>query len=499
MRQDDPTMMVDGNAKLRRAVYALLILLNLGVMTGRILSVAGFNGDNDKSRWATIRALVDQHTYVIGLRVYYDKRGEKYEDQMQTPTERWDTIDKVLAPEISWRNEHPQPGESLFARNFYSSKPPLLATVLAGEYWLLRECFGWQITSDDRQTIMRCMLWFSYALPWTIALFLAARLIEQLGTTDVGRIAAMAAFCFCTFFNAFVVTLNNHLIAMWAVMFAIYPLINAKLGIRHAEWKDPPSLPPSLRETWRGWQLSAFQIGLVGFWAGWAAVTELPALAFAGILFLWVLIRQPKQIIPFLLGISIPIAGFLITNYLAIGTIMPAYEKFGTEWYRYPGSHWLNPQGLDASTDSLPVYLFHLTFGHHGIFSLTPIFLLAWAAMIFPRMGYTKGEEGLRARCILGWGTLLLSLIVLGFYLTKTDSYNYGGWTSGPRWFFWLMPLWLLASLPVLDRLSTSRLGRNLIYVALALSAMSVAYVGMNPWSHPWLYRLLEYLGWIRY
>ena len=89
--------------------------------------------------------------------------------------------------------------------------------------------------------------------------------------------------------------------------------------------------------------------------------------------------------------------------------------------------------------------------------------------------------------------------ITVRFYLSKTDSYNYGGWTSGPRWFFWLMPLWLLASLSVLDCLSTSRWGRRVIYVTFAWSAMSVAYVGMNPWSHPWLYRFLEYLGWIRY
>jgi hypothetical protein len=481
-------------------VYALLILLNLGVMSGKILSVAGFNGDNDKSRWATIRALVDHHTYVIGLRIYFDERGEKFQDQMQQPTERWDTIDKVLAPEISWRNDNPQPGRPLFAKNFYSSKPPILATVLAGEYWLLRELFGWQITSDDRQTIMRCMLWFTYALPWTIALVLAARLIEQFGTTDLGRSAAMAELCFCTFFNAFAVTLNNHLIAMWAVVFAVYPVLSTELGMRNTV----PRIPHS-----------ALHAGFVGFWAGWAAVVELPAFAFVALLFLWVLIRRPRNVPPFLLGISIPLAGFLITNYLAIGTIMPAYEKFGTEWYRYSDSHWLNPQGLDASTDTLAIYLFHLTFGHHGIFSLTPVFLLSWIAMIFPggtalpvpdepgappATGNAVAQEhAAKLRCVLGWGTLFLSLIVIGFYLSKTDSYNYGGWTSGPRWFFWLMPLWLLASLPILDRLSRSRIGRGLIYVTIALSAMSVAYVGMNPWSHPWLYRFLEYFGWIRY
>jgi hypothetical protein len=274
------------------------------------------------------------------------------------------------------------------------------------------------------------------------------------------------------------VTLNNHVVAMWSVIFAVYPLVSARLRNREAS-------------------LSA--LAFSGFWTGWTLVNELPAAALAGLLLLWLLWQRPKSIVPFFVGMALPLFGFLLTNYLAIGTILPAYDKFGTPWYRYPGSHWLHPQGLDASTDSWPVYLFHLTLGHHGLFSLTPVLAVALAGMIFPTMGLTAMPAQRRVRCVLGWGTLALSLIVLGFYLYKTDSYNYGGWTSGPRWFFWLTPLWLLASLPALDRLSESRVGRGILYLALAMSALSVAYVGMNPWSHPWLFRFLEYLGWIHY
>ncbi len=33
-------------------------------------------------------------------------------------------------------------------KEFYSSKPPLMATLVAGEYWLLNRAFGWDIVRD---------------------------------------------------------------------------------------------------------------------------------------------------------------------------------------------------------------------------------------------------------------------------------------------------------------------------------------------------------------
>jgi len=102
-------------------------------------------------------------------------------------------------------------------------------------------------------------------------------------------------------------------------------------------------------------------------------------------------------------------------------------------------------------------------------------------------------------RSILGWGTLVLSLVILGFYLSKTESYNYGGWTSGPRWFIWLTPLWLQGAVPILDVLAGSRIGRGVMIVALGWSALSVAFPVFTPWQHPWLFRLLQHGGWIQY
>lgn len=516
MSADAPTEWIpDQNATLRRSVYLILILIAFGMISGHIVGVErvyqprlgwpskppaamATHADNDRSRWATIRALVERQNYTIGWRGYYSEDRTKFLDEGQITESGWGTIDKVLNPVPEWKNDNPQPNDILEAKFYYSSKPPLLPTILAGEYWVLNKLFGWKLSDETRWpvvylyrwmgvpmpeegrwAVVRIILFTINGLPWLIALLLMARMIEKLGTSDLGRIAAVAAVCYCTFVNAFANTLNNHTIACWSVVFALYPVVMSMLN------RQP----------------MGFLAGLAsGFWAAWTVTNELPAAAFAGLLGLWILIKQPRAIVPFILGALLPVAGFLLTNYLAIGTIIPAYEKFGTEWYNYQGSFWHpdNIRGIDKPRDSTLVYLFHLTFGHHGLFSLTPILLLALGGLLAPFVGDGSVIQK-QCRKLLGWGTLVLSLVILGFYLSKTESYNYGGWTSGPRWFIWLTPLWILGSVPILDALARSRAGRFTIALSLGWSAFSVAFPMYTPWTHPWLYRILEHWQLIDY
>ena len=147
------------SARLRWGIYLLLIAVAVGNMTGRLISVnsvdkvqleanrlrerverdrqrlieEGVTGDalekrmatekareerefklqrpflsaNDRSRWMTIRSLVEYGKYEID-----DIRGQP----------NWDSIDEV--------KHMGRDGQM----HFYSSKPPLLATLIAGEY-----------------------------------------------------------------------------------------------------------------------------------------------------------------------------------------------------------------------------------------------------------------------------------------------------------------------------------------------------------------------------
>src|SRR5205823_3957187 len=162
--------------------------------------------------------------------------------------------------------------------------------------------------------------------------------------------------------------------------------------------------------------------------------------------------------------------------------------------------HWLKlkdpvrPRGIDFADEPKPVYLFHLLVGHHGWFSLTPVWLLGLLGMAVAAARAWPDVRRLFARPVVGpvWlhriflaMGLAVSAVVFAFFAYKTN--NYGGFTSGLRWVFWLTPLWLLAALPAADWMAGSRLGRGVAAVLLGLSVLSVFYPAWNPWAPPLL------------
>jgi hypothetical protein len=524
------------NVALRNGVYALLITAAAAAVAGRIMdaelvyepsvdrawpaqkprAMPSF-GSNDRSRWATVRALVDGDpahgqppgTYVIGRRGFGPTQGSqarlprvvlasavaplaasngleeavlavaafkarKDSDRGIIFEDGWQSVDKVLDPDTF---------------EFYSSKPPLLATLMAGLYWLLQQLTGWTLASQPF-LVIRTLLLLVNGIPFVLYLVLFARLVERYGRTDWGKIFVMGGACFATFATTFAVTFNNHSLATYAVVFALYPAVRILGG---------------LNEGWH-WYV------LAGFFAGFTACCELPATAYAlslfGILFWW----APRPTLAFFVPASLlPVAAFFVTNYVALGNWRPVQSDFGSPWYDYEGSHWRNTpgyprRGIDwaRTQETRGEYAFHVLLGHHGLLSLTPLWLLAiWGMVCFSRSdlrfwiarGPPRQESTIPA--LLAAMTLALTVVVVAFYLIKTD--NYGGWTSGLRWLMWLSPLWLLTVLPVADRLAGHRWGRGLGYVLLAVSIFSVSFPAWNPWRHPWLYRLMEACGWKSY
>ena len=101
------------------------------------------------------------------------------------------------------------------------------------------------------------------------------------------------------------------------------------------------------------------------------------------------------------------------------------------------------------------------------------------------------------ARRVLACLTLALTVITFLFYAIRT--HNYGGSTAGARWFFWLVPLWLLTMLPEADRWAMDRRRRWLAGVLLAVSIGTASHALENPWRHSWLFTWLRELGMISY
>jgi hypothetical protein len=175
--------------------------------------------------------------------------------------------------------------------------------------------------------------------------------------------------------------------------------------------------------------------------------------------------------------------------------------KAWDDWYDYARSYWKRERkvGVDRGEPSRAVYAWHMLLGHHGFFSLTPAWIIgAWGIFCCLTLGRdAQGRDPLRGVLFLA---LVLTVVCVAFYIARPlKDRNYGGMTSGFRWLFWLIPLWLLATLRGADRLAGHKWLIALALAALAVSVFSAAYSGQNPWSHPWLFDYWQKLGWIDY
>ncbi|MEL7496802.1 MAG: hypothetical protein AAFN77_04285 [Planctomycetota bacterium] len=494
-----------------------------------------FYSANDRSRWATIRALGDDETYIIDSVIFADEEI------------RWDTIDKV--------RHLGEDGKF----HFYSSKPPLMPTILSGLYRVVHQFTGWTLR-DDTSAVVRTMMLLFNGGGWFLFLYFCASLINAIPVRDWTRYYVLACAGFGTFLSTFAISLNNHLPAAICVMAALY----------------------YVAEIWRREQAPSWMYALCGLFSSLAVANELPALSFLAFAGLFCLLKSYRQTLTsFLVPILLVTSGFFYTNYLAHGTFSPAYahrsdgnveatatgafadelndgrfpkelqevaknafefslpvveqdgwpstpdeinrwvvrDQIGStqfaiqnvsgsdeytihawkNWYDYPNSYWSKTNDakkseVDRGQASIEVYAFHLFFGHHGIFSLTPIWLLAFAGMVALAGGIKLA--GRFQMKWLGWMALAITAAVILFYLRRPEmDRNYGGVTSGLRWVFWLAPIWLACMLPVVDWLASSKWGKAVCYVLLLASILSAGYSADNPWVQPWLYEIWDLTG----
>jgi hypothetical protein len=498
----------DDRARLRWCVYSLLIAISVGQMTGRIFAVnavdmkrleedkiksvlaerekllrsKGHTGDdlawamaeetadvtskiklqrpflsaNDRSRWAAMRALVEQGSFAI-------------DDIQAEPS--WDTIDMVKHRDRS--------GES----HLYSSKPPLLIVLYSIPYWIVYHATGYSLATHPYE-IGRAFLVLFNVIPLAGFFVLMARLVERYGRTDWARLFVMATATLATFVTTFAVVLNNHIPAVICVALALYAVLRI--------WYDE--------------RREARYFVVAGLFAALAFVNEMPALAFSaavGVACLW---KAPRPTIAVFAPVAALVAvAYFGANYYAHDSWAPPYMHRSKtdpddDWYRYTYdrgarkgivSHWTHPKGIDAGEPSRATYVANVLVGTHGIFSLTPVWLFAVAGVAI------WGRAAVPDRRALALFIGSISLVCVTFYLLRPlEDRNYGGMTSGFRWVFWLTPMWLLAMLPALDATAESRRWRIAGAVLLAFSALSAAYPTWNPWVLPWLRTFAIYMGW---
>lgn len=455
------------------SLAAVLIVVASALTIAKLLNAEPLLSANDRSRWATVWSIVERQTYTI--------------DEIDQRT-GWSTIDKVR-----------------FQGHYYSSKPPLFPRLVAEVAAAVKMATG--LSLDDKpRTTSRVVLLFVNVLP-TIASWVAvAWMLPKFARSTWACLFTLSVLCFATLNSPFLVTLNNHSVAIWSLTLTLACMTWMTVAGPKGRW---------------------FAAGLGGLFAAWTCCNELPAAPLGVATFVWFWRQGWKQawfaFVPLAL---IPLAGFFYTNYQVAGTWKPFYMTYGTETYRYivdgVPSYWLRPAGLDTNPDSTPVYFMNCTVGHHGILSLTPVFLftlLVWLG--FGRRISGAADEGAsdtfltteelataKARpkrpatvdpasvfTFVRHVGLFLTVLTIGFFLSKTENYNYGGTSCALRWTLWLTPLWTIGMLPVLVSVSKSRAGRVFACVLLAASTGSAWYPAANPWQHPWIYEVMLRTG----
>jgi hypothetical protein len=404
----------------RKRLDFILIAVSVGAVLGLILLAPPFCGSSDLSQWAAVYSLAERGTYNI--------------DKTPWPA----TVDRVQI------NGH-----------FYSDKPPLLPTLLAGEYLLLKKLsFGRLSFRNSPDSVVRIILASINLVPLVIFLGLFSRLLDRLAPDPWIRAYTMVAAGLGTFLTGFSISLNNHTIAAFSLFFALYPAFLI----------------------WYEGQRAGWLFAVAGFFAGFAAANEYPTAAFLvalGAGLAWKARRQ--TLIWFLPFALLPIAGHFWTSYLVTGNLLPAYTHMDAI-----SGHLVGKQGIYNIYEPWPVYLFHMVVGRQGIPSLSPIF-------IFTLMGVwsslrSRGSP-LRAFAALA---ALLTLVLVVFYTFFFPNRVDGGMSYGLRYLFCLIPLWLVMLPEGLRGKTTQRWFRGMA-LAFLLASGILESATISVWAHPFV------------
>ncbi len=397
---------------------------------------AGDYSDNDaeNSRLATVYSLAKYGTWHI----------DRPASEKAIPFEQG-TIDKVM---VNGR--------------LLSSKPPMLTLWMTGEYLLLERAFGWDLDDDDSlDRLVRFMTMTivggSYVL---VGIFFAK--IQRLFKTDP-LTRALLLFCvlFCTQLWGYATHLNNHVPATAMLMIALY------FGIGLAKGRLAPRL----------WRFAIF-----GLAAGLVPTLDMPATIFVAFAGFFLLVKYPARTVLVAGALAaVPLLVHAGAMWNATDNLLPVQMR--DDVYLYEGSYWRNPQGIDALNEPKGTYLFHMTLGRCGLFSLYPILLAGMAAAVRALAKPRMPNRGLILAGAAAFGVLT------AYYVFKTN--NYGGEAYGFRWYIVAMPVLLLMSESIFE---TMRARWKWIFAGLMIgvSFYSALECARNPWgaNRQWTCRL---------
>jgi hypothetical protein len=405
--------------------YAILPIIIIFFGTAMVVyhtQTDSLRSTNSGSRYATVEALVHDHTFSIDKTRY---------------TGKW-SIDRVKIGD-----------------HYYSSKPPLLPALAAGFYWGLHRVTGWDIRArgDEERVIFICNL-ATGGIPFLLILIYYWRLSPLFIASPGARILALLGIAFSYIGAGYATELNNHIPGALMMLMTFY--YACRIRRNHDD--------------------SVISWIAVGLCSGLLITFELPAgILVASLIWYLFTYNRKKTLMIILPFAAIPILAQLGLTYMFTDSILPVYLR--AEFYDYSGSYWHKPQSYDAPNDARVVYMFHSLLGHHGFFGMTPVFILA-AIALFSHLN-RKNHLWMEA------GIIAVSFIVMMvFYIIRTD--NYGGLCVGFRWLVVIMPLFFLFFGVWVDKHLQSCSPKSWVWLAIFLGLAISQYHTLDCLESSW-------------
>jgi len=487
-------------------------------------AVTGMHCANDRSRWAAVVSLVHQGTWQIDD-----------VDRLRGSNGNWGTIDKVYHIDRS--------GEE----HFYSSKPPLYILFIASQYWVLNRVFGVDMLVNPLWAIkglVFCNQVLLFGLFLWLYLKICQRFVKQrsvlicLGlTAGFGTFLSTFAVSLNNHLPAAVCVLatvalmiriecdrNSSRIEYFSI--GIMTALSVTFELPALSFLGLVGIWLLLRSPIQTLTFGVLGISIVAaaflgsnYWAHgslqppYAHRSDGEVLAYLeqedAALLVSGVVPETLALFGGETGEDVALPGMsdiVIEQHPSVGrwrifdlqnTRRYALQQVGSvfeirvwdNWYDYDvngrPSYWLpgSARGVDLGEPSRLQYLKHITVGHHGIFSLTPIWIFSLLGVV---VAWRDPEPIWRQ---LAQVLLTLTVVLLLFYTMRPlADRNYGGVASGFRWFFWLTPLFLLMLIPAWTLIRKSIFLISLWGICLAISIYSGLHSFLNPWQHPWYF-----------
>ncbi len=377
---------------------------------------------NTGSRYATIQSLVDHGTYHIDKSQYIR------------------TIDKYKV-----------------GSHHISSKPPTLSTLGAGAYYVYQKATGKTIASHEGN-VVRFVSLCTGGLGHLVFLIFFFRLCLLFMRSELAIVTSVAGASFAYLGTAYATHINNHSTAAALSVCGFYYACRIRSG------RDP--------KVWH-WPLAGLVLGLL-------PAIDLSGIGITFLITLYLASHDWKRTAWAFLPALLPgLAMHFWLTYQISGSFKPFYLNSALKNFKQ--FHFRNAGGIDGLREPKHIYAFNVLLGHHGLFSMTPLFAFGlW------ELGSCLRRRRYLAESLVSAGALLA---FLGYYIFRTR--NYGGWCVGMRWLVPIMPLLLFYFGLWLDRVRLTRWVSGVVLAAFLVSCFHVQDGLTSPFQfsvwHNWL------------